>query len=95
MTPSADAGRPVSQLHLPSLLVAVLLMLVATLYPPLMTDASGRVDHGLAAALFMAMSAGFVRGVGYVPAWWLWRWLFSGWTCVAALLLAGWVKFLH
>lgn len=46
-------------------------------------------------ALFMAMSAGFVRGVGFIPAAPLWRWLFSGWACLLALLLAATLKFLH
>ena len=42
-----------------------------------------------------AMSVAFVRGVGFVPRMLVWRWLFSGWTCFAALAVAGWVKFLH
>ncbi|MEF9672927.1 cyd operon YbgE family protein [Pseudomonas sp. PCH446] len=46
-------------------------------------------------ALFTAMSAAFVRGVGFVPQMLVWRWLFSGWTCFVALAIAGWVKFLH
>jgi hypothetical protein len=33
--------------------------------------------------------------VGFVPRARVWRWLFSGWTCFAALALAGWLKFLH
>lgn len=75
-------------LHLPALAVALLIMLVGTLYPPLLMDASGQAHHGLASAVFWAMSAGFVRGLGFVPRWPLWRWLFSGWACVAALALA-------
>jgi predicted membrane protein len=31
------------------------------------------------------MAAGFVRGVGFIPRFWLWRWLFSGWAAFAAL----------
>jgi predicted membrane protein len=89
---NADAA---SRLHLPSLAAGVLVVLAATLYPPLMTAADGRVDHGMAAALFMAMSAGLVRGVGFVPRLrWL-RWLFSGWTCLGALSLAAWLRHLH
>lgn len=84
-----------SRSHLPSLVVGVGVMLVATLYPPLMTNEVGRVDHGLAAALFAAMSAGLVRGVGFVPRSAVWRWLFSGWTCLAALAMAAGLKSLH
>jgi predicted membrane protein len=45
-------------------------------------------------ALFFAMSAGFVRGVGFVPQALAWRWLFSGWACLAALAAALSIKFL-
>ena len=84
-TAAADAPR----IHGLSLAVALLIMLGGTLYPPLLADAQGRADHGLALALFWAMSAGFVRGVGFVPRRPLARWLFSGWACAAALLLAA------
>jgi len=94
----AAAARPVEdapRMQLPALAVALTIMVVGTLYPPLMADAAGRADHGLAMALFWAMSAGFVRGVGFVPHLWVWRWLFSGWACAAALALAGALKWMH
>jgi len=90
----ADAPAP-SRLHPLSLLIAIAIMLVCTLYPPLMATPDGKADHGLAMALFTAMSVAFVRGVGFVPRARVWRWLTSGWTCFAALALAGWLKFLH
>lgn len=83
-----------SRIHVPSLAVAVAIMLACTLYPPMMTDPSGKADHGLATALFMAMSAGFVRGVGFIPRTPVWRWLFSGCSCLGALTVAGGLKFL-
>ncbi len=73
----------------------VCVMLLATLHPPRMTSAEGGADHGMAAARFMAMSAGLVRGVGFVPERALLRWLFSGWTCLAALMLAARLKSVH
>ena len=95
MTPrAADAPAP-SQLHLLSLLLAIAMMLACTLYPPMMTAPDGRADHGLATALCTAMSVAFVRGVGFVPRRRVWRGLFSGWTCLAALALAGALKFLR
>jgi predicted membrane protein len=54
----------------------------------LMANASGRADHRLAMLLCWAMSAGFIRGVGFVPRAALWRWLFSSWACALALGLA-------
>ncbi len=78
-----------SKLHWPSLAVGLTLMLVGTAYPLLFARSDGRADHGLALLLFWAMSAGFVRGVGFIPRHRTWRWLFSGWACGVALLLAA------
>jgi predicted membrane protein len=46
-------------------------------------------------ALLWAMSAGFVRGVGFVPRRRLWRWLFSGWAVAAALAAAAALRLMH
>lgn len=81
--------------HGPSLIVALLIMAGGTLYPPLMADGTGKADHSLAMALFWAMSAGFIRGVGFVPRFWRWRWLFSGWACALGLLVASLFKAMH
>ncbi len=75
-------------LHWPCLLVAIVLMLLGSIAPVYLADAQGRAHHGLALLAFWAMSAGFVRGVGFVPKARLWRWLFSGWACAIALLAA-------
>lgn len=82
-----NASRPVA-IHLPSLLVALAIMLGGSVYPLMFARADGTADHGLALALFWAMSAGFVRGVGFVPRARGWRLLFSGWSCLAGVLLA-------
>ena len=84
-----------TKLHGPSLGVALLIMVAGTLYPPFMANPAGQADHTLATALFWAMAAGFVRGVGFVPRWWGWRWLFSGWACASALGWALFVKLGH
>jgi predicted membrane protein len=89
----ATPGLPTqASIHLPSLFVALTLMLGGTMYPLVFAHADGTADHGLAVALFWAMSAGFVRGVGFVPRHWVWRLLFSGWSCVAGLVLASWLR---
>ena len=93
--PTVPAGPAAPRMQLPSLAVALVIMVAGTLYPPLMADAAGKADHNLAMALFWAMSAGFVRGVGFVPRLWVWRALFSGWSCAAALLLAAVLKLQH
>lgn len=78
---------PSAALHLPALFVGIAIMIVGTALPFVMSDADGRADHGLAMALFWAMAAGFVRGVGFIPRHRIWRWLFSGWSCAVALSL--------
>lgn len=80
---------PGASTHWPCLLAAVAIMVLATLDPRLLAHASGGADHRLAGLVFLAMSAAFVRGVGFVPRARLWRALFSGWTCVLALALAA------
>ncbi len=93
--PKIPAEPHSSRMHLPSLLIALLIMLAGSLYPLLFANSKAQADHGLALALFVAMSAGFVRGVGFIPVMPVWRWLFSGWTCVLALLVAVTLKTLH
>lgn len=92
MVPAAPAAP---RIQWPSLAAALVIMVAGTLYPPLMADAAGKADHNLAMALFWAMSAGFVRGVGFVPQRLVWRVLFSGWSCTAALALAVVLKLQH
>lgn len=85
-------SEPVPARTAPLLLsLSVALMLGATIRPDLLTDAAGHADHGAAMLLCGAMTAGFVRGVGFVPRHVLWRWLFSRTTftlCLAGLLLS-------
>jgi predicted membrane protein len=88
--PEAEGSN--SRVHFPSLFAALVLMVIGSVYPLLFTDASGKADHSLAMALFWAMSAGLVRGVGFVPRRAMWRWLFSGWACLAGLVLAAWLR---
>lgn len=48
--------------------------------------------HGaiyLVAALFWAMSAGFVAGVGFTPHFLAWRLLLSGWACLIGIVLTA------
>ncbi len=75
-----------------SLAVALLIMVGGSIYPFMFAGRGGGVDHGFASAIFWAMSAGLVHGVGFKPRFVLWRWLFSGWACLGALLLAAWLR---
>lgn len=81
--PAASPARPLS------LAVALAIMLGGSVYPFMLAGQGGVVDHGFASALLWAMSAGLVNGVGFRPRFVVWRWLFSGWACLLALLLAA------
>ncbi|MEX8497141.1 MAG: cyd operon YbgE family protein [Leptothrix ochracea] len=69
---------------------ACAIALVVTIYPPMLVQSDGHVDHVRLALLMLAMSTGFIRGVGYIPSHRFWRWLFSTPTALAWLLLAVW-----
>jgi len=70
------------------LLAAITITLGVTANPRLLADGSGGADHWAAMALFWAMSAGFVRGVGFVPRQRVLRGLLSGWACLLGIALA-------
>jgi len=75
-------------LHWPALLCALAVMVLVTVYPPILANAHGQADHTLAALWMSAMAAGFIRGVGFIPRHAVWRALFSGWTCALMCVLA-------
>lgn len=72
------------------LLIAIAILVVMTILPGIATDPAGRADHLLAMLLFAAMSAGFVRGVGFVPHNRILRLLLSTPATVLFLALAIW-----
>jgi len=90
-----DASAPeasASSLRPLSLMVALVIMIGGSVYPFMFAGQQGGVDHAFASAVFWAMSAGLVNGVGFTPKFVLWRWFFSGWACLGALVLAAWLR---
>jgi len=75
-------------LRLLPLLAAIAIMLGITAWPHALSGPSGGADHWAAMALFWAMSAGFVAGVGFRPHFILWRAGFSGPACLIGIALA-------
>ncbi len=82
--PAAPAGG----IRLLPLLAAIAIMLGITAWPAALSGPQGGADHWAAMALFWAMSAGFVRGVGFVPRNVAWRLLFSSLACLLGIALA-------
>lgn len=82
----AGGAAPATRLHLPALLAGLAIMAAGSIDPRLLSDGDGRADHALAGLAMWAMSAGIVRGVGFVPRNPVARALLSGWACLAAAL---------
>lgn len=70
------------------LTIAIAITLVLTIYPLVLSKADGKADHLAATMLFWAMSAGFVRGVGFVPKNRILRVLLSSAACILTLALS-------
>lgn len=72
------------------LVIAMFITLALSIYPPLLTTRLGHPDHLGAMLAFWSMSAGYVRGVGYVPQLMVLRLALSAYACLLALILALW-----
>lgn len=81
-------GEAAPGLALLPLTIAIVITLVLTLYPLALSKADGKADHLAATLLFWAMSAGFVRGVGFVPKHRVLRPLLSSAACVLLFILS-------
>ncbi len=88
LDPTDSASEAVGLALLP-LTLAIAIMLVFTIYPLILSKADGKADHLAATLLLWAMSAGFVRGVGFVPKHRALKLLFSTSACLLTFVLAG------
>ncbi len=69
--------------------IAIALTLLLTIYPPILTTPEGKADHAAATLALWSMSAGFIRGVGFVPRNRLLRIVFSTAACLVCLALSA------
>lgn len=60
-----------------SFLLALPLAAVLLIHPSMMLDAHGNYSHSAMMFIMIGISGGFVQGVGFLPQFWLWKWLFS------------------
>jgi predicted membrane protein len=74
----------------PALVIGIAIMLVLSFYPRALAKPDGTPDMLAAAFLFWAMSAGFVRGLGFVPRLLVLRLLLSLSASLIALAAAVW-----
>ena len=83
-----DQPQPTASVAWLPLSIAVSIAVVVSVYPQA-AMIGGRADHPALMALFWSMTAGFVRGVGFVPRQLLVRWLCSSTACLVGLALFG------
>ena len=81
--PAETASEP--GVSLLPLIIAIALTLLLTIYPPILTTSAGKADHAAATLALWSMSAGFIRGVGFVPRNRLLRIVFSTAACLVCL----------
>ena len=77
-----------------SFLLALPLAAILLVYPSLMLDANGHYNHSQLMLVMIGISGGFIYGVGFVPNFWLWKWLFSPWVAGPLMLLGYYIWFL-
>lgn len=71
--------------------IAIIICFFVSIFPQLLVNHEGIANHGAATTLFMAMSAGFIRGVGFVPKNKIIRGLFSTYSCLFFILLTAYI----
>jgi predicted membrane protein len=89
-TPVDHPPPPVGGWNLPALMIGIAGTLVLTVYPHAAVRANGSPDMAAAALLFWAMSAGFVRGFGFIPPTLVLRLLLSLHSSLIAAAAAIW-----
>lgn len=70
-----------------SMLLALSLSALLLVNPNHIADSAAALDHGYLTLLMLALSGGFIHGIGFKPIFWLWRILFSVYFSWTILLL--------
>lgn len=70
-----------------SFLLALPLAGVLLIHPAMMLDANGEYSHSTMMYIMIGISGGFIHGVGFIPKFWLWKWLFGPFLAWPLMLL--------
>lgn len=70
-----------------SFLLALPLAAIMLIHPALMLDQHGYYSHSLIMLIMLGISGGFIYGVGFIPRFWLWKWLFSPYMAWPLMLI--------
>lgn len=74
-----------------SFLLALPLAAILLVHPALMLDAQGNYNHSLLMLVMIGISGGFIHGVGFIPKFWLWKWLFSPYIAWPLMVLGYYI----
>lgn len=87
--PEDSAKTGVTRMHIPCLTLGIVCMLLGSFVPTVFADGQGQPDHAIATLVFWSMSAGFIRGLGFIPRARFFRWIFGGWAALFTLVGAA------
>ena len=90
-TITVDEQQYENKIALLPLTIAIIICFFVSIVPQLLVNHEGIANHGAATCLFMAMSAGFIRGVGFVPKNKIIRGLFSTYSCLFFVLCTAYI----
>lgn len=78
-----------------SFLLALPLSGVLLVNPALMLDSNGHYNHSVLMLVMIGISGGFIYGVGFIPRFWLWKWLFSPFIAWPLMLIGYYLWFFN
>lgn len=91
---SEDFKKPNKIAMIISFLLALPLTAVLLLHPAMMLDAEGNYSHRAMMYIMIGISGGFIHGVGFIPRFWLWKWLFSPFVAWPLMILGYYTWFM-
>ena len=91
---TAEEKKPNKFVMLISFLMALPLASVLLIHPAAMLDINGHYNHSELMLVMIGISGGFIYGVGFLPKFWVWKWLFSPYVACPLMLLGYYTWFL-
>ena len=84
---TAEKNQPQRWVMIISFLMALPLAAVLLVHPSMMLDANGHYSHRAMMLIMIGISGGFIYGVGFLPRFWLWKYLFSPYVAWPLMIL--------
>lgn len=82
-----------NMLMLLSFIMALPLAGVLLFHPALILDEQGHYNHSLWMLVMIGISGGFIHGVGFIPQYWIWKWLFNPIIAYPFMLIGYYILF--